>query len=69
MFGSGGGVGGGGGGLVDERIRFGLHQSSGNRGSVGRVSVFGLRWCGWCRWQWVECLDQGLVRWGGVMTV
>ena len=20
-----------------------------NRGSVGRVPVFGLRWCGWCR--------------------
>ena len=28
---------------VDERIGFGLYQSCGNRGSVGRVSVFGVR--------------------------
>ena len=34
--------------LVDERIGFGLYQSSGDRGSVGHVSVFWLRWCG-CR--------------------
>ena len=34
---------------VDERIGFGLYQSCGDRGSVGRVSVW-LRWCGWCRW-------------------
>ena len=32
------------------RIGFGLYQSCGNRGSVGRVSVFWFRWCGWCRW-------------------
>ena len=25
---------------MDERIRFGLYQSCGNRGSVGLVSVF-----------------------------
>ena len=42
----GGGVGGEGGG-VEERIGFGLYQSSGNRGSVGHVSVFWLRWCRW----------------------
>ena len=38
-----GGMGGEGwrGGLV-ERFGFGLYQSCGNRGSVGRVSVFGL---------------------------
>ena len=30
---------GGVGGEVDERIGFGLYQSCGNRGSVGRVSV------------------------------
>ena len=30
-------------GLVDERIGFGLYQSCGNKGSVERVSVFGLR--------------------------
>ena len=29
---------------MDERIGFGLYQSCGNMGSVGRVSVFGLRW-------------------------
>ena len=30
---------------VDERIGFGLYQSSGDRGSIGHVSV--LRWCRW----------------------
>ena len=35
---------------MDERIGFELYQSSGNRGSDGRVSVFGLQWCGWCSW-------------------
>ena len=29
-----------------ERIGFGLYQSCRNRGSMGHVSVFGLRWCG-----------------------
>ena len=33
------------GGEGDERIGFGLYQSWGNKGSVGRVSVFGLWWC------------------------
>ena len=32
---------------MDKRIGFGLYQSCGNRGSVGCVSVFGLRWCRW----------------------
>ena len=31
---------------MDERIGFGLYQSRGNEGSVGRVSVLGLRWYG-----------------------
>ena len=35
---------------MDESIGFGLYQSCRNRGSVGRVSLFGLRRCGWCRW-------------------
>ena len=35
---------------MDEVIGFGLHQSCGDRGSVGHVSVFWLRWCGWCMW-------------------
>ena len=39
-----------------ERTVFGLYKSCGNMGSVGRVSVFGLRWCPGSRW-WV---------WGGV---
>ena len=30
-------------GVVGERIGFGLSQSCGNRGSGGRMSVFGLR--------------------------
>ena len=34
-------------GGVDERFRFGLYQSCGDRGSVGHVSVFWLRWRGW----------------------
>ena len=33
-------------------------------GSVGRVSVFWLRWC-----RWVGGLEQGLEGWGGVMSV
>ena len=34
---------------MDDRIGFGfgLYQSCVNRWSVGRVSVFWLRWCGW----------------------
>ena len=39
---------GGVGGEVGERIRFGLYQSCGDRGSVGRM--FWLRWCVWRRW-------------------
>ena len=41
------------GGEGSELIRgfgLGFYQSCENRGSIGRVSVFGLRWCGWCRW-------------------
>ena len=45
-------------------IEFGLYQSHGNRGSVGRV--FALRWC---RWGGIGGLDQGLEGWGGVMYV
>ena len=39
-----GGVGG-----VNDRIGFELYQSCVNRGNVGRVSVFWLRWGGWRR--------------------
>ena len=34
-------------GVVDDRIGLGVYQSCGNRGSVGRVSIFGLWWCMW----------------------
>ena len=51
-------------GLVDERIGFGLYQSCGNRGSVGRVYVF-LRWygcvCWWSRWGVGRGLGPGSV--------
>ena len=40
---------------MDERIGFGLYQSSGDRGSVGG--------------EWVGGLDRGRERWGGVMSV
>ena len=49
---------------MDEIIGFGLYQSCGDRGSVGRVSVFWLRWC-----RWVRGLDQGGEWLGGVMSV
>ena len=35
---------------MDKRIGFGLYQSCENRGNVERMSVYGLRWCVWCRW-------------------
>ena len=53
-----GGVGGEGGQWM-MRIGFGLYQSSGDRGSVGHVSVFWLWWCGWCRWRVGRGLGQG----------
>ena len=37
---------------MDERIGFGIYQSCGNRGSVGRVSVYGLRGVGG-DWVWL----------------
>ena len=45
---------------MDERIGFGLHQSCGDRGSVGHVSVFWLQWCGvgGVGGEWVGGLDQ-----------
>ena len=52
---------------MDERIEFGLYQSGGNRWSVGRMSVFWLRWCG--GGDWIVGLDQGREGWGGVMSV
>ena len=54
-----------------ERIGFGLYQSCGNRGSVVRMSMFGLRWCGWCGWGVGvgRGFDQGMEGWGGVFFV
>ena len=45
---------------MDERIGFGLYQSSGDMKSVGLVSVFWLWWCGWCRWGAGRGPGQGL---------
>ena len=59
-------------GCVDESISFGLYQSCRNRGSVGRESVFWLRWCGGVGSvgeEWVGGLDQRLEGWGGLMSV
>ena len=33
---------------MDERIGFGIYQYCVKSGTVGHVSVFGLRWWGWC---------------------
>ena len=38
---------------MDERIGFGLYQSCGNRGSVGRVSMFWLCAVGGVGGEWV----------------
>ena len=40
---------------MDERIGFGLYQSCGNMGSVGRVSVF---CCGGVGGEWVGALTR-----------
>ena len=56
----------GGEGGVNERIVFGLYQSCQNRGSVGRVSVFRLRWC---RWGVGIGLGPGSRGLGGIMSV
>ena len=37
----------------------GLGFTCENSGSVGRMSVFGLRWCGWCRRGVVRGLGPG----------
>ena len=56
------------GGVSGREDWFGFYQSCGNRRSVGRVSVFGLRWCGWgVRRVWkggVVCVSSDyLCRW------
>ena len=49
-------------------IGFGLYQFWRNKGKVGYVSVFWLRWCGMggVGGEWVGGLGQGLGGWGGV---
>ena len=54
---------------MDERIGFVLYQAFENRGSVRRMSVFGLRCYGWCKWGGGTGLDQGLEGRCGVMSV
>ena len=51
---------------MDKRIGFGLYQSCGNRGNVGRVSVFWLRWG---RWGVGKELGPGSGGVGGVMSL
>ena len=51
---------------MDEIIGFGLYQSSGVRGSVGHVSVFGCGGVGGVGGEWVGGLDKGRERWGDV---
>ena len=48
---------------MDERIVFVLYQSCGNKGSVGRVSVFGLMWFGlmWFGLMWFGLMWFGLL--------
>ena len=50
----------------DERIGFGLYQSSGDRGVLDICLYFG---CGGVGGEWVGGLDQDRERWGGVMSV
>ena len=52
---------------MDERIRFGLYQSCGDRGVLDVCLCFG---CGGVDGvEWVGGVDQGRERWGGVMSV
>ena len=50
---------------MDNRIGFGIYQSRGIKGNVGRVSVFGLRWCILYRWGVGGCFGpwSGKVGW------
>ena len=53
------------GGEVGEWMRglgLGFTNPVGTRGSVGRVSVFGLRWCRWGVGKWLGS-GSGEVRW------
>ena len=54
-------------GLGSENIGFRLYQSCDNMGSVVRVSVFVLRWCGLYRGKWV--VDWVMICKGGVMSL
>ena len=51
---------------MHERIVFGLYQSCGNRGIVGRYLCLG---CGGVGGECIGGLDQGLEGWGGVRYV
>ena len=48
---------------MDERIRFRLYQSCGNRGVLGVCLCFGCGGVGGIGEEWVGGLDQGLERW------
>ena len=56
---------------MDERIGFGLYQSSGDRGVLDMCLCFGccgVVWVG-VGGEWVGGLDKGRERCGGVMSV
>ena len=54
---------------MDERIRFGLYHSCGNKGVLNVCLYFGCVGVGGVGGEWVGGLDQGLEGWGGVMFV
>ena len=51
-------------------LGLGFTNPVGTGGVSGHVSVFRLRWCGWCRWGVGRGLRPGSGSgWGGVMSV
>ena len=54
---------------MDERIGFGLYQSSGDGGVLDMCLCFGCGGVVGVGGEWVGGLDKGRERWGGVMSV
>ena len=54
---------------MDERIGFGLYQSSGGEGECLTCVCLGCGGVGGVGGEWVGGLDKGRERWGGVMYV
>ena len=53
---------------VDKWIEFGLYQSVGTGGVIGVCLCLSCGRCGWCRCRMGKGLDQGLERWGSVIS-